>query len=146
MQTLQKKFLRPGCVTPEPSHLFWKYKRMDIGERKTVKRLCRESMCYGLSLTTQRRMDEKGEPPLSSQPRHQASLGPSEDLEMNFPLSGDTEDWLLPHPWESKNILRRKDGGDTRTGFHSIVRSMKIIPVDLMWARGVCRGAQRVRC
>lgn len=63
-----------------------------------MKILCRESRCYGLSLTTQRRMHEKGEPPLSSQPRHQASLAPSEDLEMNFILSGDAEDWLLPHP------------------------------------------------
>ena len=27
-----------------------------------------------------------------------AAKGPSEDLEMGFPLSGDTEDWFLPHP------------------------------------------------
>ena len=41
---------------------------------------------------------------LSSQPRRDggggggAAKGPSEDLEMGFPLSGDTEDWFLPHP------------------------------------------------
>lgn len=74
-------------------------------------------------------MEGKRELPLSSQC---TSLGPSEELEKNFPLSGDTEDLLLPHRRESRNIPRRMDGGDIGTGLHSLVRGMQIIPVDLM--------------
>lgn len=52
-----------------------------------MKRLCGDRSDYALSLTTQKGMDGKGEPPRSCQPRHWASMGPSEDLKMNFPAS-----------------------------------------------------------